>query len=368
MKRASPFLKNTLTKKKIFIAGAGPSGLATALFLNQQGIDCTIVDKKNDISLYSKALGVNPRTLELLEPLHLTKTFLERGRRMDRINLWYNDTLLFVNNLNRIKHKYPFMLMLSQHESEQILSEACLKKGINLHYGVPFESFKMEANSKGVYVDAGNHSGKFDFLIGADGAGSKVRDQAGIEMDGFSYSNEWKLYDIELEMDLNADEGHIRIFPKGAMIMLRITENLWRLAGNFHDLLDHLPNGTQMGQIKWESAFHIHHKMASKLTAESVGIIGDAAHLHSPVGARGMNLGIEDAFTIAQLIHDDRFHDFDKIRRTYLKKTVNRINTMTMTLAGNGASSRFMRRQLPWIKYVFPLLMPQARKFIMGLN
>ncbi len=124
--------------------------------------------------------------------------------------------------------------------------------------------------------------------------------------------------------------GHIRLFPEGGMIMIRLKDNIWRVAGNINSVLNYLPRGTKVGQVHWESEFRIHHKLAKSLIKENIVLIGDAAHLHSPVGARGMNLGIEDAFIASQLINDNKLNEFDKIRKPYLEKTVNRINNITM--------------------------------------
>ena len=209
---------------------------------------------------------------------------------------------------------------------------------------------------------------KYEYLIGADGGRSLVRKQAGIEMHGFRYEDEWELYDIELKMDLPPDEGHIRVVAEGGMIMIRLKENIWRLAGNMTGILDYLPKGTTTGKIHWESKFKIHHKVANQLTKDNIVLIGDAAHLHSPVGARGMNLGIEDAYLTSQLLHKNQLHLYSKQRKKYLHQTVNRINNITMGVAADEVMPRFFRNNLKLISTIFPLVMPRVRKFVMGLN
>src|SRR5690606_25900940 len=111
------------SSKKILVVGAGPSGLAAGLFLSGEGIRPRIIEKNNSLSLQSKALGVNPRTLLLLEKSGLTQRFLDRGRKMDKIGFWHGEQLIFQNDLSKIDHKYPFMLVLPQKESEEILLE-----------------------------------------------------------------------------------------------------------------------------------------------------------------------------------------------------------------------------------------------------
>lgn len=356
-----------MTTKEILIVGAGPSGLSMALFLNELGYHPRIIDKKSKISPYSKALAVNPRTLDIFEPFGLTQKFLKVGRKMEALNIWKANQHIFKNELNRVNHRYPFMLVLPQKQSEEILLEAVQERNIKVEYQTDFTSFE-ECKDGTFAVRLNGESSKFDYLIGADGGRSLVRDQAGIQMDGYRYDEEWELYDIELQTDLPPDEGHIRVFPEGGMIMIRLKENIWRLAGNMEGILDYLPKGTKIGKVHWESTFRIHHKVAKELTKGNIVLIGDAAHLHSPVGARGMNLGIEDAFLASQLLHENRLHEYTKQRQRYLRQTVNRINNITMGVAGDQALPRFFRRNVNWISTIFPVVMPQVRKFVMGLN
>ena len=150
--------------------------------------------------------------------------------------------------------------------------------------------------------------------------------------------------------------------------MIRLKDDIWRIAGNMDSILNYLPKGSQIGETHWESTFRIHHKVAQQLSQKNVVIIGDASHLHSPVGARGMNLGIEDAYLVSQLIHENRLNVYNEMRIPYLKKTVNRINNMTTGMAGHSRTSKFVRNQINLLSYFFPLVMPRVRKFIMGLD
>ncbi len=355
--------------KEIIIIGAGPSGLSTALFLSEMGYKPTIIDKKSAISKHSKALGVNPRTLTIMELYGITDRFMKNGRIMSAVNLWKGDRHIYKNDFSQIKSKYPFMLIQPQKESEEILLEEIESRNISVEYNSEFIEWH---NSKGKYSVSTKKDMKvakeYDYVIGADGGSSKVREQLGIEYKGYRYDQEWELFDIELEMDVNRDEGHIRLFPEGGMIMIRLKENIWRIAGNMESILNYLPQGTTVGAIHWESKFRINHKVAKKLTHENVALIGDAAHLHSPVGARGMNLGIEDAYIVSELIHENKLNDYDGMRKPYLEHTVNRINNITMGMAGTSTISKIIRSQIGNMKFLFPIIMPRVRKFIMGLN
>ena len=176
------------------------------------------------------------------------------------------------------------------------------------------------------------------------------------------------MYDVELDLPKTPNEGHVLIMEAGGIVMIRLKENIWRVAGNMNSLLHHLPKNTKIGQTLWQSKFKISHRIAVDLYKDNVLIIGDAAHLHSPVGARGMNLGIEDAYIASQLIKENRIGEYTKVRRDYLKRTVRRVNIMTQALASTGLLWRKARSNMRFFKPLFPLVMPVARKFILGLN
>lgn len=353
--------------KKILIVGAGPSGLSAAIFLSELGYHPRIIDKKTKISDFSKALAVNPMSLTLFENLGITQRFLENGRKMQALNFWKGDKHVFQNNFQSVKHKYPFMLVQTQKDSEEILLDELKKRNIEVEYGTECTDFQK--NEKGYTVSIkGEASTDYDYFIGADGGHSIIRKSLGIEMKGYRYDEEWELYDVELDINIPPDEGHIRVFPEGGMIMIRLYDNYWRIAGNLPSILNFLPKNTKIGEVIWESKFRIHHKVAKSLVNDNVVLIGDAAHLHSPVGARGMNLGIQDAYLVSQLIHKGTLASYNKERLAFLENTVNRINIMTMGVAGNTIPSRIFRKNINLISVIFPLVMPTARKFIMGLN
>lgn len=356
-------------KKEIIIVGAGPSGLSAAIFLSELGFKPRIIDKKLEISEHSKALGVNPRTLDLMEGVGISDRFLKNGRKMTAVNLWKADKHIYKNDFTQVKSKYPFMLIQPQKESEEILLEEIQNRNIKVEYGTEFSTWNKSNARYSVAINGRKkESNEYDYVIGADGGHSKIREQLGIEYKGYRYDQEWELFDVELTMKVNPDEGHIRLFPEGGMIMIRLKDNIWRIAGNMKSILNYLPQNAIIGIIHWESTFRINHKVAKNLTHENVVLIGDTAHLHSPVGARGMNLGIEDAYLVSQLIGENRLDDYNGIRKSYLENTVNRINNITMGMAGTSPMSKLLRSQIGNLKFLFPIIMPRVRKFVMGLD
>ena len=340
-----------------------------AIFLYELGFKPRIFDKKLKISKYSKALAVNPKTLEIFKPLGITNKFLNNGRKMGAVNLWQADKHIYRNDFGKINSDYPFMLIQPQKESEQILLEEAQSRGIQVEYNSEFVKFNKTELKYTCQINGNeNLNDEFDYIIGADGGRSKVREQTGIQYKGYRYDAEWELFDVELEMNVNPDEGHIRLFPEGGMIMIRLKDNIWRIAGNIKSILNYIPKSSVVGKVHWESKFKINHKVAKQLTKDNIVLIGDAAHLHSPVGARGMNLGIEDAFLSSKLLFESRLNIYSKTRLPYLNKTVNRINKITMGMAGGSIMSKTIRSQIGNLGIIFPFIMPRVRNFVLGID
>lgn len=361
--------RKSLSKKEILIVGAGPSGLALAIFLSEKGYKPRIIDKKAVISEYSKALGVNARTLSILEEFNITQRFLQNGRIMPAVSVWKNNKLVFRNEFATSKQKYPFVLVQPQKESEEILLEELSNRKIQVEYSTELETFEENENDYIATINSKikeqHHS---DYIIGADGSHSVVRKKLNIEFEGFRYNETWELYDVELEIDLPKDDANILLHKKGGMILIRIKNNIWRVAGSLTDLLNYLPKNTKIGNINWSSKFNISHNVAKSLVANNAVLIGDAAHIHSPIGGRGMNLGIEDAYIVSRLIKEDRLNEYEKIRKSYLRKTVSKVNNMTQIMAGTSFASKIMRSNLHFAKPFIPIVKPTLRDFALGLD
>ena len=354
----------------ILIAGAGPSGLSAAIFLSEAGFHPRIIDKKKEISPYSKALALNPNTMGILQQYGLAEMFLNKGYKMGAVSFRKGKKLLFRNEFSKVAHKFPFLAILPQKESEELLLEEVLKRGINVEFST--ELISLEENGKG-YLSKIKKNGNVeefnaDYVIGADGAHSVVRKQLGFHYEGVHEDNHWQLYDVELETDLPNQETHIVMHKEGGIIMIPIRDNIWRVAGKVEKPLEYLPEGTKVVQIKWETPFNVTHHVANGLIKQNAVIIGDAAHLHSPIGGRGMNLGIEDAYLAVRLIKEDRLNEYEQLRLNYLRNTVKRIKFVTKIMTGTSFFIKFARSTSPLGFPIFPFIKPALRKFALGLD
>lgn len=349
------------------IIGAGPTGLAAGLFLHERGATARVIDRAEHPSTHSKALGVNARTLDLLEPSGVTARMLDAGRKLQAFNIWRPDRKLATINLGRVNHRYPFMLILSQAESERILAEALAERGITIERGkaltdiVDNDRWITATLSTGETIDA-------PCALGADGAHSTVRNITGRRFEGSAWPEPWFLYDVRLETSLDPDEGHAFLLSDGALLLIRIKDDVWRLVSNVAQCQDHLPLDTTVEETLWQSEFGFAHRVADPLSAFHVCLAGDAAHVHSAFGARGMNLGIEDAYVFAALALQYRLKDYDALRAPVIKSVVHKVQQMTQVPRGKTFVARLARHMTPLLPLALKLNESSLRKWLLGLD
>ncbi|GAA4836762.1 FAD-dependent oxidoreductase [Algivirga pacifica] len=351
----------------ISIAGAGPTGLALALFLKQKGVTPYIFEQKSERVKLSKAFGVNPRTLTLLEETGATERFLQNGRKMTALNLWRNGKIVLKNDFSEKKIKYPFMLVQSQEDSERILEELLLEQGVEVDRGKTLQKVSMEQHGIRLQLKE-KESLQTDFLFGADGAGSTVRKSLGLSFQGHKVEDAWNLIDLELELPLDRDDAHIFLLDKGAVFIVRVYGDVWRVIGNVENLLEYLPKETQVGQVIWKSDFGISHRSVENFNYQHVFLGGDAAHIHSGLGARGMNLGIEDAYVFAQLFAQGNVEAYNTHRKPVIDEVMKRIEMMTDIMRGQSFKAQMMRKMTPILPFAFALVKDYATDFVLGLD
>ena len=335
------------------IAGAGPVGLAAALFLARKDIRARLIEKTVERAPTSRALAVNPRTLHLLEPTGVTASMLARGLRIDHAQLCREDRTLARLSLSDLGGAYPFMLALSQATSEALLAEALAEYGIAPERGVDLVACaEHDGMDVTLSVKGETEIVRPSWILGADGAHSVVRNSLHIGFPGHTLPEAWSLMDVPLEGDIDPNAAHIRLFDDGGFLfMLRTVADarsekppyLWRMIGNGPDLFGRLRDARLAGEPVWSSSFHISHRIADHLCRGKAFLAGDAAHIHAPIGARGMNLGIEDAWVFAELAAKGRLDHYGQLRRHVDHDVVRRVEALTGLVLGKAAWLRGLR-------------------------
>lgn len=362
------------SNKQVLIVGAGPVGLAAGLFLVKQcGVKARIIEKTLKRVEYSKALGVNARSLELLESTGATEMFLNNGVKMRSLNIYKNYNLIVKNSLAESNAKYPFMLAQPQADSEQIFTELLEKDGVKIERGI--ELIKLTQFDENVRVELKHHddcnveTADFDIVFAADGAHSAVRKQLNLKFIGNKYEEPWYLCDAKLTSDLSENEVHEFFFGDSFLFLAHVKNNIWRFASNSSNFMDKIPSGINIESITWKSEFYVCHRIIERFSAGNVYFGGDAAHVHSPVGGRGMNLGIEDAYVFAKLFNENRLNEYHNQRYQIVEPLVKRIEYISNMVNGKSFFSKLFQMVAPYIlPVVAPFTLNYIQKYVLGMD
>ena len=229
--------------KPVLIAGAGPVGLAAAINLTLRDCPVRIVEARSEPSTYSKAIGINARTLELLEPCGVTSRLLAQGLRIPRINFQKPDKPLFSVEFSKAAHRFNFMLGLPQSETEFVLEQRLNELGVQVERNVKLEGFDQLGDSVMGYltIDGRREACAASYLIGADGAHSTVRKQLGVDFRGHRMPGEWSLADVRMDTPLQPDAANVVFGNEGILFAIGFKEGVYRIASNRPDVIGRLP-------------------------------------------------------------------------------------------------------------------------------
>jgi 2-polyprenyl-6-methoxyphenol hydroxylase-like FAD-dependent oxidoreductase len=348
-----------LHKAKVFIAGGGPVGLTAAIELYRRGFTPRIIDPDMAVSPQSRALAVNPRTLDLLEPSGATEALLAAGHRVRRIHVRYNTQPLFQMKLGLVRHRFNFLLSLPQSKTEEILADTLKRHGGILERGAALENFRT---TDGQITASLSNGGTVltDLLIGADGSHSIVRKSLGLGFPGESAEQAFGLADVELDnWPFPWDQAVATINEDHVVAFIPMREGFGRFVSTLPNTMNLLPPDAKPRSIEWQAEFRISYRQAETYQKGNVFLAGDAAHIHSPVGGRGMNLGIEDACWLAWLIEKGRSADYSAYRHPVGAKVLKLTAQPTRMISSNSLSAKALRRWI--IPYVLGMEWVQGR-------
>jgi 2-polyprenyl-6-methoxyphenol hydroxylase-like FAD-dependent oxidoreductase len=306
-------MSHTSHLQQIFIAGAGPVGLTAALELKRRGFMPRIIDRDGEVSAESRALAVNTRTLELMEPSGITERMLAAGNRVKQVVIRRNQKILARIDLTQIPHRFNFMLVLAQSKTEEILIQKLSEMGVEVEKNTTLESFAIGSNIECQLSNKKNAT--TDILIGADGAHSTVRKTLGLTFDGETDEQIFGLADVELDdWPFPTDTAVLTMMDTHLAPYLPMREGFGRFISTRGDCLNNLPRDAKVKKVTWETDFKLSYRHVQTYQKGNVFLAGDAAHIHSPVGGRGMNLGMEDACWLAWLIEQGREAEYTILR------------------------------------------------------
>jgi 2-polyprenyl-6-methoxyphenol hydroxylase-like FAD-dependent oxidoreductase len=259
-------------------------------------------------------------------------------------------------SFEELPSKYPFMLALSQAVTERLLGEALEKLGGSVERGIGLASCRNTSN--GVTAELKHQtSGTIEtvecpWLLAADGAHSTTRHSLNVAFPGSTFESPWYLADLPLKTSLENDVAHAFFVDGGFVFAIRVVDDaspanaenrIWRVISNRPNPIAQLLEAEPAGPPIWESSFRIAHRINAHLQVGNVYFAGDAAHLHSPIGARGMNLGLEDAWVFAQLAANGQLARYEELRKPVDGRIVKRIELISRMVVADSSIVRLMR-------------------------
>ncbi len=305
----------------VLIVGAGPTGLVLALWLTKLGVKVRIVDKTDAPGTTSRALAVQARTLELYRQLDLAEAVVEKAHKVHAFNLWTRGkrkVRIPFEDVGVGVTPYPDLRIFPQDQHERLLIARLEGEGVV----VDRQTEVVEWTDHGDRVAARvRHPGRGDetceaaYIAGCDGAHSIVRETIHAGFPGGTYEKLFYVADVEAsgpsidgELHVDLDEADfLAIFPLAGQGRARLVGSVKDEAAKgpetlrFEDVSDRAIRSLklQVGKTNWFSTYRVHHRVADHFRKGRAFLLGDAAHIHSPVGGQGMNTGIGDAINLA---------------------------------------------------------------------
>lgn len=331
----------TTTKTEVIIVGAGPTGLSLACQLQRYGIDFVVIEKNEGVTKFSKAIGVQARTLEIYEQLGVAEKAIEQGTKAERVRLLSGGEVrgeIQLSDWGRDFSAYPYLLMLEQSKNEELLYEYLQAHEKEVLWETELESFSQ--NDASVTANVKTATGavqtiQAQYLVGCDGAKSQVRSGLGLTFAGTTFERLFYVADARIDWELPHDSLQVALARNVFTAFFPMKgEGRYRIVGPFpegahendevryEEIEEQIKKEAQLlleiSDVRWFSLYRVHSRRVNKFSQGRGFVAGDAAHIHSPVGAQGMNTGIGDVYNLAwKLALVIKGHAETKLLETY---------------------------------------------------
>ncbi len=306
----------------VLIVGAGPTGLMLANQLGRRGVRTMIIDRHDGPALQTRALGVQARTLEMYARLGVVERALQLGKVGRGANIWAQGrrtARVLLGDAGAGLSPYPYILILGQDDNERILGDRLRDWHLDVQWRTELTALTQHADGVQVTLkqpDGSMRELRAAWVAGCDGSHSAVRELNGIGFPGAPYEHVFFVADVACTGSMVADEVNVYLWRDGFHLFfpMRGTDH-WRVVGilpaplrgkkdvTFDDVVPSVRGEAGATLVfkscSWFSTYRIHHRAASRFRAGRCFVLGDAAHIHSPVGAQGMNTGLQDAYNLA---------------------------------------------------------------------
>ncbi len=332
---------------QVIIAGAGPAGCVTALYLAHRDIPVTLLEGEPVLPLDLRASTFHPPTLDMLDDLGVTEKLLELGlvaptyQMRDRRT---GEAAIFDMSLLKDETNHPYRLQVEQYKLTQIICEM-LQDYPHAEVRFSRQVIGFRQDNAGVRVlafgDGDEELFTGSYLVGADGANSRVRQGLAVLYDGFTYPEKFLVVstteDFQQMWDNLCYVNYVSD-PQEWCVLLR-TPSLWRvllptqpehsdeqvLSDEYiQDRLQHLAPIEGDYPVIHRTLYRVHQRVAETYRVGRVALAGDSAHINNPLGGMGMNGGLHDAVNLAEKLtsiirdgaSDDLLDRYDRQRRS----------------------------------------------------
>ena len=307
---------------EVLIVGAGPTGLALACQLIRYGIDFRIIDKKETTTPFSKAIGVQARTLEIYEQIGLADKLIELGLIVEKVKMFAAGKMrgeAEFGSLGEGLSPYPYVLMAEQGLHEAMLYEHIRSHGKDVNWNSELRDFSQtESGVTATLASAGSaETVNAKYLVACDGAKSAIRHGLNLKFEGSTFERMFYVADVELDWPHGHDALQVFLLKDQLLVFFPLKgERRFRIVGTFPEefgkdegdvLYEEIEAQIkrdaeleiEVTKVNWFSTYKVHTRHVDKFSVGRVFLAGDAAHIHSPAGAQGMNTGIQDGYNLA---------------------------------------------------------------------
>ena len=301
----------------VLVVGAGPVGLTMAAELARYRVPVRLIDRIPARTDQSRALAVWSRTLELLGVAGCADAFVAAGLHAKAVGIHAGGKILARVTFDGIASPFNYLLMIPQSETERLLEDHFRSLGGQVERGTELTGFVDGGDSVSCTLKhAGGESETVEaaWLIGCDGAHSTVRRMLGLQFEGDTLPTGFIVADVHVTgLTMPPDELAIFWHPEGAVMFFPVTPGRYRIIADIGSAALHVPDlkevqaivdrrgpgGVILSDPVWLSDFGVNERTVRDYRAGRVFLAGDAAHVHSPAGGQGMNMGMQDAFNLA---------------------------------------------------------------------